>query len=213
MAQTVHIFGLTGGIACGKSTVARCFRARGVGVVDADGEARRVVEPGSEGLSEIVRVFGADLLSPDGTLDRRKLGARVFADAAERRKLEGITHPRIRAASMERARQLSELGHRLVAYEAALLVEVGQADDFRPLVVVVATETEQLGRLMARDGIDEVQARARLAAQMPLRDKVAVADHVIDTSCELALVRDRADAVLDRLCDSLGLGRGDLGPR
>lgn len=205
MSPAVNIFGLTGGIACGKSTVAGFLRDAGVGMVDADLAAREVVKPGSEGLAEIVRVFGAELLTQDGALDRKKMGERVFRDPDARRRLEAITHPLIRDASMSRARQLAEAGHALIGYEAALLVEAGTADAFRPLVVVVADERDQLARLRARDGFDEAQAKARLAAQMPVRQKAALADHVIDTSCPLDEVRVRTLAVLRRLREHFGL--------
>lgn len=204
-SPAVHIFGLTGGIACGKSTVAGFLREQGVGIVDADLAAREVVLPGSEGLAEIVRTFGNEVVAPDGTLDRKKLAERVFRDPEARRKLETITHPRIRDASMQKAHQLSQAGHALIGYEAALLVEAGTADAFRPLVVVIANEQDQIARLRARDRLDEAQARARLAAQMPVRQKAALADHVIDTSCSLDEVRVRTLEVLSRLKAHFGV--------
>ncbi len=205
MTPAVHIFGLTGGIACGKSTVAGFLREQGVGIVDADLAAREVVLPGSEGLAEIVRTFGDAVLATDRTLDRKKLAERVFRDPEARRRLEAITHPRIRDASMQKAHQLSQAGHTLIGYEAALLVEAGTADAFRPLVVVIANEQDQIARLRARDGLDEAQARARLAAQMPVRQKAALADHVIDTSCSLDEVCVRTLEVLHRLQEHFGL--------
>ncbi|MBI5536202.1 MAG: dephospho-CoA kinase [Deltaproteobacteria bacterium] len=191
------LFGLTGGIACGKSTVAGFLKERGVGVVDADQVAREVVLPGTEGLRAIVDAFGQGVLAADGTLDRKALGARVFGDQAARQLLNRLTHPLIRAASLRKAQEMT--GFELIAYEAALLVEAGHADAFRPLVVVIADEPLQLARLMARDSLSEVEARARLAAQMPLRDKAAAADHVIDTSCSLQDVRARTDEVLEKI--------------
>lgn len=189
-------FGLTGGIASGKSSVARRFRAQGVPVVDADQVAREVVEPGSDGLVEVVDAFGAGVVASDGTLDRKALAAVVFGDEAARRRLNAILHPRIAARTAELGATYAARGEPIVCYEAALLVENGVADAFRPLVLVAAPEEEQVRRTMARDGLTEAEARARLAAQMPLSAKRAVADHVIDNDGDLAQLERRADEVL-----------------
>src|SRR5690606_29018251 len=129
-------------------------------VVDADQIARDVVAPGTEGLAEIVEAFGREVLLPDGTLDRKRLGDRVFADPAARAKLNAITHPRIGAASAARMAELAETGAPYLIYEAALLVENGIHRAMAALVVVTARPETQLRRLMARDGIDEAAARA-----------------------------------------------------
>ncbi|HKQ70431.1 MAG TPA: dephospho-CoA kinase [Polyangiaceae bacterium] len=196
------LFGLTGGLASGKSSVARRFRERGVSVIDADEVAREVVTLGSEGLGEVARHFGARVLAADGSLDRKVLGAIVFADPSARRDLEAITHPRIARATQERADALAKRGDVLACYEAALLIERGIADAFRPLVVVAADEALQIARAMARDGIDEREARARLAAQLPLSDKAAVADYVIRNDGDQAALSREADRVLDAICRS-----------
>ncbi|MCU0693847.1 MAG: dephospho-CoA kinase [Polyangiaceae bacterium] len=201
----LHLFGLTGGIATGKSTVARFLAARGVTVLDADTFAREVVAPGTEGLAEVVAAFGPAVLAPNGSLDRRALAAVVFRDTARRRVLESITHPRIRAATLRRARELAAQGTELAAYEAALLVENGLANAFRPLVVATVTPADQLARLQARDGFSAQQALARVEAQMPLAQKEAAADHVIDTTPPLADVSRRTDEVLAAICGQLGL--------
>jgi dephospho-CoA kinase len=192
----LHLFGLTGGIACGKTTVAGFLRDRGVPVIDADQVARDVVAAGSPALHEIASRFGAEVLSVDGSLDRKKLGAIVFADAEARRTLEAITHPRIRDRATELATALAREGHTLAAYEAALLIESSLQDRFRPLVVVTVDSETQVARVMARDGFSREQAVARLDAQMPLSEKVLLADHVIDTSMDLASVRARTHDVL-----------------
>lgn len=173
------IVGLTGGIASGKSTVGRIFRELGVHVVDADQVAREVVAKGTEGLAEIVRQFGGEVLAEDGSLDRKKMAAIVFADAAKRRLLESITHPRIGARSMTELATLSQRGDPYGIYEAALLVENGTHRMMQALVVVAASEDVQVRRVMERDGMSEEDARARIAAQLPLAEKIAVADHVI----------------------------------
>ncbi|MBX7191869.1 MAG: dephospho-CoA kinase [Sandaracinaceae bacterium] len=189
------MIGLTGGIASGKSTASRRFAELGVPIVDADALAREVVAPGSDGLAEIVSVFGPDVLDVDGALDRKKLGAIVFDDAELRRKLEHITHPRIAALSLERMARLATSGAPYGLYEAALLVEKGTHHAMNGLVVVAASPEVQLARVMARDGLDEAGARARLAAQMPLADKIAAATWVIWNDGDLDALRHRVDEV------------------
>jgi dephospho-CoA kinase len=190
------LFGLTGGIASGKSTVARRLRARGVPVIDADRVAREVVEPGTEGLAEVVAAFGPSVLGIDGALDRKALADRVFRDESARRRLNAILHPRIAARTAELAAEHAARGVPIACYEAALLVENGVADAFRPLVLVAAPEEEQVRRAMARDALSEGEARARVAAQMPLAAKRAVADHVIENDGDVAELERRTDRVL-----------------
>jgi dephospho-CoA kinase len=202
--MAILVFGLTGGLASGKSTVAARFREVGVPVIDADQLAREVVIPGSAGLAEVVRAFGADILFPDGSLDRVKLGDRVFAEPSNRQKLNAILHPRIGALSLSRIEALSAAGERLACYEAPLLVENGIADMFRPLVVVAVPEAVQVARAVSRDGCTEAQARARLAAQKPLADKIAVADYVIDNAGSREATERQADEVLASIRSKLG---------
>jgi dephospho-CoA kinase len=203
----MHVFGLTGGIASGKSTVGRRFAARGVPVVDADDLARAIVAPGTEGLAAVVEAFGPGVLAADGSLDRAALGALVFADPEKRKQLERITHPRIAMAGQARMIALGAAGHRLACYEAALLVEAGTAAMFRPLVVVAASEPVQIARTMLRDRCDEAAAAARVRAQKPLAEKIAVADHVIWNDGTRDEVIAAADRTLDAICDGLGLPR------
>lgn len=191
------VFGLTGGIASGKSTVAARFVARGLPVVDADQIARDVVVPGSEGLAAVVEAFGAGVLLASGELDRKALGAIVFAEPARRASLNAILHPRIGAATAARLASLDQAGEPLVCYDAALLVENGLGDAFRPLVVVAASEPRQRERLMTRDGLSDDEARARIAAQMSLADKLKVADVVITNDGTLAELLAATDQALD----------------
>ena len=193
------LFGLTGGLASGKSTVAARLRARGLPVIDADALAREVVAPGSEGLAEVVRALGPEVLLPDGGLDRARVAELIFGDPDRRRRLNAIVHPRIGALTAERAAELAARGEDLACYEAALLVENGLADAFRPLVVVAAPEAVQVARAMARDRATEAQVRARLAAQRPLADKIAVADYVIDNSGAPEDTQQQTDEVLDAI--------------
>jgi dephospho-CoA kinase len=174
------VVGLTGGIGTGKSTVARVFAEQGVPVVDADQVAREVVEPGTEGLAEVVRTFGSEVLDAEGRLDRGKLAQHVFSDSAARKKLEAILHPRIAQRSMERIAEHASRGCPYAIYEAALLVENGSYRIMNALVVVTASEAAQIERVRVRDGLDEREARARLAAQLPMAEKVRVADYVIE---------------------------------
>ena len=199
----VHLFGLTGGIASGKSAVAARFRARGVPVIDADELAREVVAPGSEGLAEVARAFGNDVLNESGELDRKKVAAIVFANPEDRRRLNGILHPRITMLGFARAQELAARGEALACYEAALIVESGAVDAFRPLVVVSAPEEAQIARAVARDAATETDVRARIRAQMPLAQKVAAADYVIENVGTLADLVARADEVLAAICAKL----------
>jgi dephospho-CoA kinase len=201
----VHLFGLTGGIASGKSAVAARLRARGVPVIDADQLAREVVVPGSEGLAAITGAFGADLLLPDGALDRKKLAKRMFEDDSMRAKVNGMLHPRIAALTMQRAAELGAAGHPLACYEAALIVENGMADAFRPLVVVAAPEAAQVARAALRDAAAEEDVRARIRAQVPLAEKVAAADFVIENDGTLGDLARKTDEVLAALCARLGV--------
>ena len=198
--------GLTGGIACGKSTVASIFHELGIPIVDADQIAREVVAPGSEGLDEIVKAFGDEVLQADGALDRKALGRVVFADAAKRKQLEAITHPRIAQAGMA---ALAALGASTDApyliYEAALLVESGAHRMFPALVVVAVSPAVQLARLVARDG-DPQDARARIASQMPMEEKVAAATHVIWNDGDHAALRVRVAEVHEALTRMLNGG-------
>jgi dephospho-CoA kinase len=195
----MRVFGLTGGVASGKSSVATCFREAGLDVIDADLVARQVVAPASEGLAAVVDAFGRDVLDATGALDRKRLGAIVFADPEQRMRLNAIIHPRIAQATQSRIAELAGEGATLACYEAALLVENGLADAFRPLVVVSLPPELQCTRLMARDGIDEETARQRLDAQLPLSEKLAVADFVIDNDGDREQLLNRAHEVLSSI--------------
>lgn len=201
----MHLFGLTGGIASGKSAVAARLRARGVPVIDADALARDAVAVGSEGLAAVVAAFGEGVLLPDGSLDRKKVAALVFEDEDKRRTLNGIVHPRITALSLEHAARLRDQGHPLACYEAALIIENGVADAFRPLVVVAAPEDVQVARAAARDAATPDEVRARIRAQMPLSEKAKVADFVIENTGTLADLHAKTDAVLAAICGRLAV--------
>lgn len=186
----LHI-GLTGGIASGKSTVADLFAARGAVVIDADRLAREVVEPGTPGLTAVVRRFGPGVLTPDGHLDRPALGRIVFADPVARRDLESIIHPAVRARASELVAAAPEGS--VVVQMIPLLVETGQADDFDLVVVVDVPEPVQVKRLISRDGLTAHEAEARLAAQAQRAERLAAAHTVIDNSQDPAQLRAEVD--------------------
>lgn len=204
----MHIFGLTGGIASGKSTVGARLRARGLAVIDADALAREIVEPGTEGLREVVRVFGSRVVDANGALDRQALARIVFSDDDCRRELNAITHPRIMQRMLDQAATLGRAGEPLACFEAALLVENNLADSFRPLVVVSCSEELQLDRIVARGGGSRDEARARVRAQKPLAAKVALADYVIDTSGALEQSALSADEALRAICATAKIDAG-----
>lgn len=175
----MKVFGLTGGIATGKSTVAHLLRLRGVPVVDADASARAVVEPGSPVLAAIVDALGPEVLTEDGQLDRPAVRARIASDPDARATLEALTHPAIRAHIQDQLRALESDGHPTAVVEAALMVETGSYHNYDKLIVVSCNEATQLNRALSRDGSDEATIRGLISAQLPLSDKEAVADVVI----------------------------------
>ena len=197
----MRVIGLTGGIASGKSTVASMLRAAGAPVVDADQLARQVVEPGSPALAEIAAQFGPDLLDADGRLDRQKMAARVFGDDQARRALNAITHPRIAAASQAALAALAAAGHPVAVYEAALLVESGLAGGLDGLIVVAVPEPVQRQRLASRDQLDPAAIEARIAAQLPLADKVAAADWVVNNSGSVEHTRAQVEQIWREIRD------------
>ncbi|HZR80699.1 MAG TPA: dephospho-CoA kinase [Candidatus Binatia bacterium] len=191
--------GLTGGIACGKSLVARFFRERGVPVVDDDQAARDAVAPGTPGLAAVVAEFGEGVLLHDGTLDRAALGRTIFADDRLRRRLMNATFPFIGQLVVDRIAAAERSGSPIVVYESALLVENGQVEAWRPLVVVTTSPELQRARLCARNALTPEQADDRIRSQMPLAEKVARADYVIENAASEAAARARFDEVFSAL--------------
>jgi dephospho-CoA kinase len=189
MARRFRV-GLTGGIACGKTTVANLFVALGVPLVDTDVLAREVVAPASTLLPKIAEHFGAGVIAADGALDRRALRERVFADPAERRWLEALTHPAIRALTDERS-AAARGPYVLVAIP--LLVETDGAARFSRVLVVDCEPELQIARLMARDGITRAAAETMLAAQASREARLGIADDVIRNDGDLAGVRDQVE--------------------
>ena len=177
------LVGLTGSIATGKSTVSQMFAHLGARVIDADLLAREVVVPGQPAYAKIVEEFGPSVVQEDGHLDRKALGAIVFADPAKRKRLEEITHPAIRVRQQRILSVLEEEDHEgIVIWDVALLFESGGVSRMDRVVVVYTDPETELIRLMTRDGRPEAECRARIASQMPVADKAKRADYVIDNS-------------------------------
>lgn len=194
--MSARVIGLTGGIASGKSTVANLLRQRGGVVVDADQIARQVVEPGQPALSDLVARFGDQILAGDGTLDRKRLAAIAFANPAARADLDRITHPRIAEASAQAIAEAAHAGAKVVFYEAALLVENGAYRGLSGLIVVAAAPETQEARLIGRDAMSAEAARARIAAQAPLADKLAAATWVIRNDGAPEVLASQVDDVV-----------------
>jgi dephospho-CoA kinase len=189
--------GLTGGIACGKSTVAAMLAARGAILVDADAIAREVVEPGSPALDEIAARFGQDVINEDGSLYRKRLGEIVFADREAKRDLEQILHPRIRQIMMGRMRENESLyPDKLVVVDVPLLYESKLESWFSEVMVVYVPRETQLTRLIQRDGLTTEQAESRLSAQLPIDEKKARADYVIDNQGSLSVTEEQVETFL-----------------
>lgn len=179
--MTMILVGLTGGIASGKSTVGRMLAKAGVPVVDADVLAREAVAPGTEGLRAVVERFGDGVLAPDGSLDRKALGAIVFHDVEARRDLNAIVHPRVAQLAVDRLSALRDEGkHDVAVYEVPLLFENGLESMVDKTLLVAVPLDVQRARLMARDNAGPVDADARIASQMSLDEKRAKADFVVE---------------------------------
>jgi dephospho-CoA kinase len=198
------LVGLTGGIATGKSTVSALLRQLGCEIIDADLLAREVVEPGQPALAQIVTEFGRDVVTAAGALDRKKLGAIVFANPERRRRLEAITHPAIRDRFQARLDELAERGFvGLVVFDAAVMIESGNYKNMDRLVVVVTDEPTQLARLHGRDGTHDAENRRKVASQMPLAEKAKLADYVIDNSGDREATAEQVRRVFAALMSEL----------
>lgn len=197
------LIGLTGGIASGKSTVARRLAESGAVVVDADQLAREAVAPGSPGLAAVAAAFGTDVLAADGSLDRPALGAIVFADAEARERLNAIVHPEVGRLSRARfTAALAEDPGAIVVYDVPLLAESRGAREFDRVVVVHAPAEERIRRMVEFRGMAEDEARRRVSAQATDEERLAMADEVIDASGTMEETLEQADALWDRLTAS-----------
>lgn len=183
--------GLTGGIGSGKTEVTRRLAELGAEIIDADLLAREVVAPGMPGLAAVVAAFGPQMLASDGSLDRDRLAHLVFTDPASRERLEAIVHPLVRAETAHRIAAAPP--EAIVVNDVPLLVETGRAPLYEVLVVVAASPRTQLDRLVRLRGMTPQDAQARIDAQLPLADKVALATYVIDNDGDLDALASQVD--------------------
>jgi dephospho-CoA kinase len=179
--------GLTGGYASGKSFIAAELERLGAKLIRADDLARAAMEPGGPACADVVREFGPEILHPDGTINRRKLAAIVFPDEARLKRLNALIHPHVFREEQARIQSIQAAFKArgesvIVVVEAAIMIEVGSSNRYDKLVVAACPDELQVSRAMERDGATEPEVRARLARQMPLAEKVRLADYVIDTS-------------------------------
>ncbi len=191
--------GLTGGIGSGKSTVAKLLADAGFAIVDADKIAREIMEPGSPVLDDVAAEFGDDLIRADGSLDRGELARRAFVDKQATEKLNSITHPAIRAESERRFAAAEAAGEPAVVYDMPLLVELGMNRDMDLTVVVDVDAEERVRRLTSSRGLDEADARARIAQQIDAAERNAAADVIIDNNGDLSALKPQVDALVERL--------------
>jgi len=198
------LVGLTGGIATGKSLVSEILRGLGAYIIDADKIAREVVEPQKPAWLEIVEFFGKDIINKDRTINRKRLGEIVFNDPLKKRKLEEIVHPRV---IEEENRMLKEYlkikPDGIVIIDAALLIEAGSHKRVDKLIVVYADKETQTKRLMERDGLSRTDAEKRIASQMPLDEKVKMADFVIDNSKGIEGTQRQTIDIFNKLRDRI----------
>jgi dephospho-CoA kinase len=195
----MRVIGLTGGIATGKSTVAALFRELGAIIIDADQIAREIVQPGEDAWQEIVNAFGAEMLHPDKTLNRDKLRKLVFANKQARKKLQSITHPRIRSVAQERIAKLAAQGADIVIYEAPLLFENGVHQWLRPVILIACDIATQRSRLATRDQLSAEEIQQHLDAQMPLEKKIELADYLIENSGDLEALKNNVKTLWDEI--------------
>ena len=194
------IVGLTGGVASGKTAVSEVLKEEGADIIDADQIARELVQPHGPAWDELVRTFGEEILQGDGSIDRKKLADRVFVDPKQRKLLNQILHPLITEEMDRRTREIGQKNpEAIVVIDAPLLIEVGYHRRADKVMVVVSTQAEQIERLKVRDGINSEEALRILSSQMPVEEKVKLADFVIRNEGSLAEVRERAKEVFREL--------------
>ena len=194
------LVGLTGGVACGKSSVARLFQDCGAILIDADILARTMVEPGKPALKAIVTAFGKKILSPDGTLNREALGKIVFASPAKLKKLSAIVHPRVAREQARMARDIAtQEPQAVVIYDAPVLIEAGAHKRMDKIVVVSADEQTQIKRLRNRNHLSKAAALRRIKSQLPLTKKIALADYVIDGTLSYEQTKHEMERIYEEL--------------
>lgn len=191
-----RIIGITGGIASGKSSVSTFIKELGFLIIDADIAAREVVEPGEEAYQEIVKVFGDDILLPEGDIDRAKLGHLIFHDEEKRLRLNSIVHPAVRKRMKEQAEKAFQNGEKTVFMDIPLLFESKLTYMVEKTLLVYVDEEVQLERLMNRNSLSKKDALARISSQMPLNEKKALADAIVDNNGDLEETKEQVRSVL-----------------
>lgn len=191
----IWILGLTGGIACGKSSASAFLAGMGAEVIDADRISRAVTAPGGEALPAIMREFGPGVFDAEGRLDRRELGRLVFADDAQRRRLEGIIHPLVQQQTFQRIRELDAAGVSCAVLDVPLLYETGMDVLCDEVWLLAVPHEEQLRRVMERDSLSEEQALERIESQMPMEEKQGRCDRVIWTNRSIQLTQRELEAL------------------
>lgn len=194
----MDVYGLTGGIGSGKSTVAALLEEYGVPVVSADELSRVVVARGSEGLQAVVEAFGREVVNDAGDLDRRRMASLVFRNAERRRELEAILHPRIRDRFEQVLDALEKAGHQVAVYEVPLLFERNLQGEMKAVVLVTAPLADRVARVRARDDVTETEVRARIAAQMDEDQKRRRADYIIENNGSLDDLRREVEFLMAR---------------
>ena len=194
------IVGLTGGVASGKTTVSRVLKEEGAYIIDADQMARELVRPHTPAWRKLVRAFGKDILREDGSLHRKKLADKVFTNLRQRKLLNQILHPRIRKEMERRAKEIGQKDpEAVVVIDAPLLVELGDHRKMDKLIVVTSTQIQQIERLKERDGISSEEALRIFSSQMPVEDKVKLADFVIRNEGSLQETKKKTREVYKEL--------------
>ena len=195
----MSVYGLTGGIGSGKSTVAGMFQEAGIPVVLADDVGRQVVSKGSEGLSAMVASFGTDMIDSTGVLDRGELGRMIFNDLAKRKQLESILHPLVRDHSRELFVQLEQSGNQVIVYESALLFETRRHIEMKGVILVIASEEVRIARVQERDGSDQEDIRRRIMAQMAEEDKRKLSGHIILNDGDIQMLSSQVKDLIPQL--------------
>jgi dephospho-CoA kinase len=211
MLRGMIVVGLTGGLATGKSTVARLFQDCGATVIDADVLARQVVQPRKAAWRDLVRVFGPSILNPDYTVNRQSLATLVFRAPSKRRQLNAIVHPRVARAQVRLTRELARRNPKaIIIYDAPLLIESGAYRRMDKVIVVCADPATQIARLQRRNALTRSEAVQRIRAQMPLRKKIELADYVIEGTLPLPQLRRTVTRIYGELWESRAPGGRSL---
>ncbi len=194
------IVGLTGGVASGKTAISQILREEGAYLIDADQIARELVQPYTPTWNELIKVFGKEILQEDGSIHRKRLAAKVFSDPEQRNLLNQILHPRIKAEMNKRVKEIGQKDpNAIIVIDAALLIELGDHREMDKVIVVTSTEKQQIERLKKRDGVDQEEAQKVLSSQMPLDEKMKVADFVICNEGSFEETKRRVKEVFQEL--------------